>query len=53
MTNEPLFHRGEAVNVDGKGAGRVTWDTDDMCGVEMDDPRMGTISVAKSQVSTR
>lgn len=53
MSNEPLFYRGEAVTVTGKGPGHVTWDTDDMCGVEMDDPRAGTISVAKSQVSTR
>lgn len=53
MSNEPLFHRGEAVTVKGKGDGHVTWDTDDMCGVEMDDPRAGTISVAKSSVSTR
>lgn len=53
MGKTPLFYRGEAVTVAGKGDGHVTWDTDDMCGVEMDDPRAGTISVSKSDVSTR
>jgi hypothetical protein len=50
---QPLFYRGEAVTVAGKGDGHVTWDNDDMCGVEFDDPRIPTSGVPKSQVSTR
>ena len=54
MSNsQPLFHRGEAVTVEGKGDGHVTWDDDDTCGVQMEDPRAGTISTPKSKVSAR
>lgn len=50
---QPLFSRGEAVTVAGKGDGHVTWEDGDQCGVQMEDPRGGTIGVDKSQVSTR
>lgn len=54
MSNtRPLFNRGEAVTVEGKGDGHVTWEDGDQCGVQMEDPRAGTISTPKSKVSGR
>lgn len=50
---KPLFYRGEEITVKGKGDGLITWEDGDQCGVQMDDPRGGTIGVSKSDVSTR